>query len=93
MKFPEYRGRRMRGSANIRRMVRETIVTPDNFIYPMFVTFGKNVKDEISSMPGNYRLSVDNLSAEVKEVESSRHTGDNPFRHTGDKRRTGNGSL
>ena len=69
MKFPEYRGRRMRGSANIRRMVRETIVTPDNFIYPMFVTFGKNVKDEISSMPGNYRLSVDNLSAEVKEVE------------------------
>ena len=70
MKFPEYRGRRMRGSENIRRMVRETTVSPDNFIYPMFVTFGKNVKDEISSMPGNYRLSVDNLSAEVKEVAS-----------------------
>ena len=43
MKFPEYRGRRMRGSESIRRMVRETTVSPDNFIYPMFVTFGDGV--------------------------------------------------
>jgi porphobilinogen synthase len=70
MKFPKYRARRMRATENIRRMVRETAITPDSLIYPMFVNFGKGVKDEISSMPGNFRLSVDNLAAEAKEVEA-----------------------
>jgi len=54
----------------IRRMVRETVVTPDDFIYPMFVTHGKGVKNEISSMPGCYQQSVDNLVKECKEVHS-----------------------
>ncbi len=70
MKFPQYRARRMRASANIRRMVREHRLSPDMLIYPMFVTWGKNVKDEIGSMPGNFRVSVDNIAAEAKEVES-----------------------
>lgn len=51
-------------------MVRETILTPDDLIYPLFITYGKGVKTEISSMPGNYRFSVDNIAKEVKEVSS-----------------------
>ncbi|VAX18725.1 Porphobilinogen synthase [hydrothermal vent metagenome] len=70
MIFPQYRARRARASKNLRRMVRENRLSPDMLIYPMFVTYGKNVRDEISSMPGNYRFSVDNLVKEVKEVES-----------------------
>jgi len=49
---PLYRPRRLRSTETIRRMVRETTLSPDNFIYPLFVTHGKNVKKEISSMPG-----------------------------------------
>ncbi|MBI5815771.1 MAG: porphobilinogen synthase [Nitrospinae bacterium] len=70
MKFPEYRARRMRASSNIRRMVRENRLSTDMLIYPMFVTFGSGVKDEIKSMPGNFRLSVDKIAEEVKVVEA-----------------------
>ncbi|MDH5509169.1 MAG: porphobilinogen synthase [Nitrospinota bacterium] len=70
MEFPQYRPRRLRASANIRRMVRETRLSPDMFIYPLFVNYGKGVKDEIGSMPGNFRLSVDNLAAEAKVAQS-----------------------
>jgi len=70
MKFPEYRGRRMRASEGLRKMVRETRLSPDNLIYPVFVNFGKGVKTEIGSMPGICRLSVDNLAKEAKEVAS-----------------------
>jgi porphobilinogen synthase len=49
-------------------MVRETTLSPDNFIYPMFVTHGKSVRKEISSMPGNYQQSIDNLVKDCEEV-------------------------
>jgi porphobilinogen synthase len=49
-------------------MVRETTLLPDNFIYPLFVTHGKGVKKEISSMPGNYQQSIDNLVKDCEEV-------------------------
>ena len=68
MYFPQYRPRRLRASETIRRMVRETTLSPDNFIYPMFVTHGKGVKKEISSMPGNYQQSIDNLVKDCEEV-------------------------
>jgi porphobilinogen synthase len=68
MYFPQYRPRRLRANETIRRMVRETTLSPDNFIYPMFVTHGKGVKKEISSMPGNYQQSVDNLVKDCEEV-------------------------
>jgi len=58
----------MRASSAIARMVRETALTTDDLIYPMFVTYGKGKKEEISSMPGNYRFSVDMLAEEIKEV-------------------------
>jgi len=63
-----YRPRRLRSNENIRRMVRETKLSPDDFIYPMFVTHGKGVKKEISSMPGNYQQSIDNLVKDCLEV-------------------------
>ncbi|MDP6771067.1 MAG: porphobilinogen synthase [Anaerolineales bacterium] len=70
MLFPKYRARRMRASTNIRRMVCENRLSTDMLVYPMFVTFGKNKKEEISSMPGNFRFSVDLIGDVVKEVES-----------------------
>ena len=69
MTFPITRLRRLRKNKNIRRMIRETRLSVDNLIYPLFVTFGKGIKDEISSMPGNYRFSVDKITEEVKEAQ------------------------
>jgi len=66
---PLYRPRRLRSNENIRRMVRETKISPDDFIYPLFVTHGKGVKKEISSMPGNYQQSIDNLVKDCEEVK------------------------
>lgn len=60
----------MRASEGLRRMVRETRLSPDNLISPIFVNFGKGVKDGIASMPGIFRLSVDKLAAEAKEIAS-----------------------
>lgn len=70
MGFPTVRMRRLRRNENLRRMVRETSLSPDNLIYPLFVKFGKGVKEEINSMPGNYHLSVDILSKECKEIKN-----------------------
>jgi len=70
MVFPITRLRRLRKNENLRRMMRETRLSVDNLIYPLFVTFGKGVKDEISSMPGHYRFSVDKITEEVKEAQN-----------------------
>ncbi len=68
--FPYQRPRRLRKNATIRRMVRETSLTPDDFIYPLFVTHGKNVRKPIRSMPGCFQESVDMLVKHAKEVFS-----------------------
>ena len=68
MSYLLHRPRRLRGSEVLRRMVRETTLTPDDFILPLFVTYGKNVKKPIKSMPGHFQLSVDNIKKEAKEV-------------------------
>lgn len=68
MYFPSYRPRRMRRNENIRRMVRETHLRVEDLIYPMFSAFGENIKNEISSMPGIYQQSIDNIVIEAKEV-------------------------
>lgn len=65
---PYYRPRRLRRNENIRRMVRETTVSVNDLIYPLFVTEGENVRNPINSMPGNDQLSIDLLTKEVKEV-------------------------
>jgi len=62
------RHRRLRTSAAIRSLVRETNVTVDDLIYPLFVVEGKNIKNEVPSMPGVFQLSLDYLADEMKEV-------------------------
>ncbi|GGA36466.1 porphobilinogen synthase [Paenibacillus physcomitrellae] len=68
MSFPIVRHRRLRQSANIRSLVRETVLTVDDFIQPIFVAYGTGVKKEIPSMPGVYHFSLDTLEQEVKEI-------------------------
>jgi porphobilinogen synthase len=66
MLFPDYRPRRMRQNEAFRRMIRETHLSVDDLILPLFVTGGKGVKNPIPSMPGHYQLSVDNLLKAVQ---------------------------
>ncbi len=61
------RPRRLRKNATIRNMVAETAVNPDSLVYPMFVVEGEKVKEEIPSMPGQYRFSIDEI---LKELEN-----------------------
>jgi porphobilinogen synthase len=68
MYFPVYRPRRLRKNETLRRMVRETKLSPDDFIYPLFVTPGRKVRKEISSMPGVAQLSVDLAVEEAREA-------------------------
>ncbi|HEX4405303.1 MAG TPA: porphobilinogen synthase, partial [Polyangia bacterium] len=68
MSFPDTRPRRLRRTPAIRRLVRETTLSPDNFIFPLFVCPGKGVKKEISSLPGQFHFSVDMLAREVEEI-------------------------
>ncbi|WP_434037301.1 porphobilinogen synthase [Formosa sp. 4Alg 33] len=66
--FPIKRNRRLRTNEAIRSLVRETIISPNDFLVPLFVVEGKGVKDEIPSMPNYFRLSLDLLEKEVKEL-------------------------
>lgn len=66
--FPIYRPRRLRGNENLRRLVRETALSIDDLIYPMFVVHGHNTATEISAMPGCYQYSVDTLVMAAKEL-------------------------
>ncbi len=68
MSFPHNRMRRLRRTGTWRRMVRETVLSPNDFIYPMFVVTGHGVTNPVTSMPGVAQLSVDRLVEEAKEV-------------------------
>lgn len=68
MILPYHRPRRLRRNENIRRMVRETTLSINDLILPLFVMEGKDVRNPIASMPGNYQFSIDQLVKEVKEV-------------------------
>jgi porphobilinogen synthase len=70
MLFPDYRARRLRQNAAFRRMVRETNLSVDDLVLPLFAINGKNVKNPIPSMPGQYQLSVDNLVNTVKKAHA-----------------------
>ncbi len=69
MAFPRQRLRRLRQSEPLRRMVRETRLSPEDLIYPMFVTTGRDRREEIPSMPGQFRLTTDLLVKEAAEVQ------------------------
>jgi porphobilinogen synthase len=66
--FPLHRNRRLRVNESIRSLVRETTLSPTDFMFPMFIAEGENVEVEIPSMPGIFRRSIDLTVAEVKEI-------------------------
>jgi len=66
--FPLHRGRRLRHNESIRSLVRETTLSPSDFMFPMFIAEGENYQVEISSMPGIFRRSIDLTVKEVKEL-------------------------
>ena len=68
--YLQKRGRILRQSPAIRSLIAETIITPRDFIAPLFIVEGNNIKEEISSMPGYYRYSLDNTVEEVKHLWS-----------------------
>jgi porphobilinogen synthase len=70
MPFPIHRPRRLRASEAMRALVRETRLHPSQFILPLFACPGEGVRREISAMPGNYQLSIDELVKECEEVRS-----------------------
>ena len=86
MLFPDYRPRRLRQSEAFRRMIRETVLTCDDLILPLFAVNGKGVENPIPSMPGHSQLSIDKLVVEAKKAfdsgipaiidESRRHSSD-----------------
>src|SRR6202030_3809546 len=70
MAFPATRLRRRRRTGALRSMVRETRLTPENFVYPLFVCPGEGVRKEVRSMPGVFNLSVDEAVKEAREIHS-----------------------
>jgi porphobilinogen synthase len=70
MGYPIHRPRRLRRSAALREMVRETTLAPSDFIYPLFVVEGRDVRRPISSMPGVFNLSLEHAVAEAKQAKA-----------------------
>src|SRR3970040_774003 len=70
MSYPEHRPRRLRRNEEIRRIVRRAKVWVDDLIYPLFAVAGRKIRKEISSMPGVFQLSVENLVKEVRGVRA-----------------------
>ncbi|MEI6609168.1 MAG: porphobilinogen synthase [Deltaproteobacteria bacterium] len=68
MQFPEYRARRLRKNENLRRLIRETSLSVDDLVYPLFAVPGKSVKKPINSMPGQFQLSVDYIAKEARKA-------------------------
>ncbi|WP_373074034.1 porphobilinogen synthase, partial [Zeaxanthinibacter enoshimensis] len=68
--YPLRRNRRLRKSETVRSLVRETRLSPSDFLVPLFIVEGKSVREAIPSMPGYYRLSLDQLAKEVRELWS-----------------------
>ncbi len=68
MAFPETRPRRLRRTQALRRLVRETTLSVDNFIFPLFVCPGKGVRNPIASLPGQFHFSVDELAREAESI-------------------------
>ncbi len=68
MYYPVYRPRRLRKSAALRALVRETEVSVNDLIYPLFIIHGQKIRNEIPSMPGQFQISIDQLDKEIEEI-------------------------
>ena len=94
MGFPECRPRRLRRNETLRRMVRETNLSVDDLIYPLFAAAGKGIRSEVPSMPGVFQLSVENLVKEAREVAALGIPRRPPLRHPRPRRtRSGEGRV
>ena len=71
MLFPDFRGRRLRATKNFRRMIRETKLSCDDFILPLFAIEGNSIKKPIDSMPGHFQLSCDHIVKKAKEARDA----------------------
>jgi porphobilinogen synthase len=71
MSYPTQRPRRLRRTEALRRLTRETRLSPEHLIAPLFVTYGEGVRREIAAMPGAFQLSVDTLVAECRELQAA----------------------
>src|SRR5436189_4799959 len=71
MPFPTHRMRRLRRTERLRNLVRETRLSPESMIYPIFVCPGENVRNEIGSMPGQYHVSIDNAVKLARDAEKA----------------------
>src|SRR2546421_11513711 len=71
MAFPIHRMRRLRRNQRLRNLVRETRLSPESMIYPIFICPGQNIRKEVESMPGQYNLSVDNAVKIAREAEEA----------------------
>jgi porphobilinogen synthase len=69
MRYPIYRPRRLRRNEDLRRMIRETRLSADSLVYPLFVVPGKDVKKPIQAMPGNFQMSIDHIIREVRTTK------------------------
>src|SRR3954470_3997112 len=70
MAFPVHRMRRLRASAGLRNLVRETRLSPANLVYPLFICPGKGVRKEVRSMPGVFNLSIDEALEEARQTHA-----------------------
>ena len=86
MAFPVTRLRRLRRTSELRDLVRETRLTPDSLVYPMFVCPGEGVRKEVGSMPGVFNLSVDEAVNEAPGGTLARHTVSDSVRPAREKR-------
>src|ERR1051325_8131250 len=75
MAFPATRLRRLRQNEQLRSLVRETRLSPENLVYPLFVCPGEGVRKEVRSMPGVFNISVDEVVNEAREAKSLRLGG------------------
>ena len=71
MGFPINRMRRLRRTQRLRGLVRETRLSPESMIYPIFICPGENIRREVSSMPGQYNLSIDNAVNAARDAEKA----------------------
>ena len=71
MLFPDSRGRRLRATDNFRRMIRETKLSRDDLILPLFAIEGKSVKKPIESMPGHFQLSCDHIVTAARDAQDA----------------------
>jgi porphobilinogen synthase len=85
--FPVQRLRRLRANATLRRMVRETHVSPSDLIAPLFMESGEGVRTPIASLPGQHRFSPDTAAQQARRIVAARNSRRHLVRHSARRRK------